>query len=107
MTRAIVIKSIGDADIANAIADGMTRAIPLESGELREVKAEYERLQARDAVRAYGDEKRWQETKEKLARTYAPKRHGRLYWAVLALWAWVWDEFSEWVDFLVKWNMEE
>lgn len=107
MTRAIVIKSYGDAEIASAIADGMTRAIPLESGELREVKAEYQRLQARDAVRAYGDEKRWQETREELAQKYGPERHGRLYWAVLSLWAWMWDEFSEWVEFLVKWNMEE
>ena len=107
MTRAIVIKTIGDTDIGNAIADGMTRAIPLDNGELNQVKAEYQRLQARDAVRAYGEEKRWQETREALARKYAPERHGRLYWAVLALWAWVWYEFSEWVAFLQAWNREE
>ena len=107
MTRAIVIKTIGDTDIGNAIADGMTRAIPLDDGELREVKAECKRLRAKEGVRAYGDEKRWQETREELAQKYAPERHGRLYWAVLALWAWAWDEFSEWVEFLVKWNMEE
>ena len=50
MNRAVVIKTVGDPQIAGAILDGMTqKVIPLDDGELAAVKAEYAKLQAKDA----------------------------------------------------------
>ena len=88
MTRALVIRTAGDEQIAGAIVAGMT-----EATEYRELRAELARLkeiEARDAVRRYGDEKRWERTRRRLARKYYVKPAGPVYGAILGLWAGLW-----------------
>jgi hypothetical protein len=105
MTRAVVIKTVGDPQIAGAILDGMTqRVIPLDDGELAAVKAEYARLRAKDAVRAYGDEKRFESVRKALAVKYSTPNHGRLYEAILAAWACLWLAVYGMGEYLMEWN---
>lgn len=93
--RALVIKTYGDPAMCGAILDGINRQmIPLNNMELEAVKAEYNRLkadydelEAREAVRLSADEKRWLKTKQALAEQYAPRYHGRVYNTVLVVWA--------------------
>lgn len=58
--------------------------------ELRTVKAEYAKLQARDAVRSEADKKRWERTRRRLARKYTVKPVGRARGAILLVWALSW-----------------
>lgn len=105
MTRAVVIKTVGDPQIAGAILDGMTqRVIPLDDGELAAVKAEYARLRAKDAVRAYGDEKRFESVRKALAVKYSTPNHGRLYEAILGTWGLLWYGIYAAYDYLSAWN---
>lgn len=91
MTRAIVIKTYGDGQIASAIADGMTRKIiPLNNEEYDHLRAELARLRAKNDIRAYGDEKRFQSASEALAVKYSTRQHGRVYEAVLGVWGLAW-----------------
>jgi hypothetical protein len=107
MNRAVVIKTVGDPQIAGAILDGMTqRVIPLDDGELAAVKAEYARLRAKDAVRAYGDEKRFESVSKALAVKYSTPTHGRLYGAILGVWALLWLSVREWYEYFSAWNRE-
>lgn len=107
MTRAVVIKTVGDPQIAGAILDGMSKkVIPLDDGELAAVKAEYARLQAKDAVRSYADEKRFESVSKALAVKYSTPTHGRLYEAVLGVWALLWLSISEWCEYFRAWNRE-
>ena len=69
MNRALVIRTAGDAEIAAAISEGINAV------ELRNVRAEYAKLQARDGVRCEGDERRWQRTKRRLARKILHQTH--------------------------------
>lgn len=98
MTRAIVI--IGDREIGNAIADGVTRnLVTLNNGELA-------RLQARDGVRVYGDSVRWESVAGTLAEKYSTRPHGRLYGAVLGVWGLFWTVVYGWYAKLSAWNRE-
>lgn len=90
MRRAVVVKLYGDAEIAEGIAEPMTRVIPVDDGKMQMVIAENRRLNALNGVRAYGDAVRWQTVADALAVKYAVKRHGRLYEAVLGGWACLW-----------------
>ena len=93
--RALVIKTYGNVPmreaIRGAILDSATReVIPLNNEELEAVKAEYNRLKAdydelepRDAVRQSADETRWLAKKAELAEQYAPRHHGKVYNALL------------------------
>lgn len=97
--RALVIKTYGNVPmreaIRGAILDGATReVIPLNNEELEAVKAEYNRLkadydelEARDAVRQSADETRWLAKKAELAEQYAPRHHGKVYNALLLVYA--------------------
>ena len=69
--------AVGLSEGANAIA-------------LRAVEAENERLKAREAVRREADEKRWNRTRQELARQYSTKPVGRVRGAFLVAWAMVW-----------------
>lgn len=107
MTRAVVIKTVGDPQIAGAILDGMTKKIiPLDDGELAMVKAEYARLQAKDGVRSYADEKRFESVSKALAVKYSTPTHGRLYGAILGVWALLWLSINEWYEYFRVWNRE-
>ena len=74
----------GDPRMGAAIAEGAATV------ELRAVKAEYARLQAMDAVRREGDDRRWERTRRRLARKYSTKPVGRARGAILGVWACVW-----------------
>ena len=86
MTRALVIRTAGDPEIAGAIVEGMTRrVIPLDDGQLKAVKAELVRYKSRAELRAYGDEKRFRRTRRELAMKYSTRPVGRLRGAFLGV----------------------
>lgn len=96
--RALVIKTYGDPAMCGAILDGINRQmIPLNNMELEAVKAEYNRLkadydelEARDAVRQKADDERWLETKADLEAQYAVRPHGKVYNTLLLVYAIAW-----------------
>lgn len=88
----------GDPTMGAAIAEGAATV------ELRAVKAEYAKLQARDAVRSEADKKRWERTRRRLARKYSTKPVGRVRGAVLTVWACVWLAVYSMGEYLVEWN---
>lgn len=88
----------GDPKMGAAIAEGAATV------ELRAVKAEYAKLQARDAVRSEADKKRWERTRRRLARKYSTKPVGRVRGAVLTVWACVWLAVYSMGEYLVEWN---
>lgn len=78
--RAIVIRTMGDPEIAGAIVDGMSRrVIQLDEDELAVVKAELARLRARTSVRKYREDRDWHMVKAELAQKYAVRRHSAAY----------------------------
>lgn len=105
MTKAVVIKTYGDPEIAGAIMDGLTkRVIPLNEDELASVKAELAKLKGRSEIRAYGDEKRFEAACEDLARKYSTRPTGRLAGALMGLYGlaclWVATTYER----LAAWN---
>lgn len=88
----------GDPRMGAAIAEGAATV------ELRAVKAEYAKLQARDAVRSEADKKRWERTRRRLARKYSTKPVGRARGAILGVWALLWLEVAEWRQYFENWN---
>lgn len=88
----------GDPKMGAAIAEGAATV------ELRTVKAEYARLQAVDAVRREGDDRRWERTKRRLARKYSTKPVGRARGAILGVWGLLWLEVAEWRKYFEDWN---
>ena len=105
MNRVVVIKTIGDADMAGAIVDGMSqRVIPLDSEELSVVKAEYAKLQAKDGVRAYGDSVRYETAIKALEEKYAADEHGAVHDAILGIWAMLWEFIYGWVQYFQEIN---
>jgi hypothetical protein len=93
----ITIKT-ADTQIAEAIAEGAAAV------ELRAVKAEYAKLQAVDAIRREGDDRRWERMRRRLARKYSTKPVGRARGAILGVWALLWLEITEWRQYFEDWN---
>ena len=96
MSRTVEIKT-ADPRMAAAIAEGASVV------ELRAVKAENEKLHAKDGVRAIADEKRWQRTRKRLARKYYTPPMNPVRGAILTVWAMLWlgifniyDQLSAW-----------
>lgn len=105
MTKAIVIRTTGDPEIAGAIVEGMTRrVIPLDTDELSAVKAELARYKDRHELRAYGDEKRFSEARDALARKYSSTPHGRAYDAILGVWGLLWYSVGAVYEYMSAWN---
>lgn len=104
MNRAIVVKTYGDSDIAGAIVDGMNKAPAINAAELETVRAENVRLKALTGVRSYGDSVRLETACKALAVKYSTKPVGRLYGAILGLWALLWWEVVQWVEYFKAWN---
>ena len=105
--RVVVIKTVGNTDMGAPIADALTRVIPMEDSEaLAAMKAENEQLKARDGVRRDGDDKRWEETRARLAAEYGVKRHGAAYQRLLLGWAMLWLGILDWFRFFQTWNRE-
>lgn len=89
-----------DPRMAAAIAEGASVV------ELRAVKAENEKLHAKDGVRAIADEKRWQRTRKRLARKYYTPPMNPVRGAILTVWAMLWLGIFNAFDFLKAWNRE-
>ena len=107
MTRALVIKKIGNTEFANAIENGIVSTIvPLDSGELAAVRAENDTLKAAQGVRKYADDQAWDEIKADMDATYRVKTHGVVYHKIILAWALVWLTFCECVRRLQRWNRE-
>lgn len=104
MNRAIVVKTYGDSDIAGAIVDGMSRAPAINAAELKMVRAENVRLKALTGVRSYGDSVRLETACKALAIKYSTKPVKPLYGAILGLWALLWYEVVQWVEYFKAWN---
>ena len=104
MNRAIVVKTYGNSEIAGAIVDGMNRAPAINAAELETVRAENVRLKALTGVRSYGDSVRLETACKALAVKYSVKPVGRLYGAILGLWALLWWEVAQWVEYFRDWN---
>lgn len=79
----ITIKT-NSPQIAGAIAEGAATV------ELRTMREELGKLQAREGVRAEAANRRWERTKRRLARKYATRPVGRLEGAVLGVWGLLW-----------------
>lgn len=88
----------GDPKFGAAIAEGAATV------ELRAVKAEYARLQAVDAIRREGDDRRWERTRRRLARKYSTKPVGRVRGAFLGVWGLLWYGIYAAYDYLSAWN---
>ena len=93
----ITIKT-ADPQIAEAITEGAAAV------ELRAVKAEYAKLQAKDAVRSEADKRRWERTRRRLARKYTTRPVGRLRGAILGVWGLLWLEVDEWRQYFERIN---
>lgn len=105
MTRALVIKTYGDPQIAGAIVDGVSRAVtPLNDSEYAALRAELARLRARDDIRAYGDEKRFETACKALTVKYYTKPVGRARGAILGAWACLWMIVYGIGDYLIEMN---
>lgn len=100
--RAVVVRMYGDADMATQIAEPMTKVIPVDDGRMQMVIAENKRLNALNGVRSYGDSVRWQTVADALAVKYQPKRHGRLYEAILGGWACLWLALVSMSEYLTR-----
>ena len=97
----VVFRLYGRPDIAESIKDGMEKGIRLNTDQMAIVKAENEKMRdAREGVRKFGDDKRWPETREKLAAQYYVKPCGRVRAFLLVLWALLWMEIFDWTVYL-------
>jgi len=86
MSRALVVTTYGDPEIAGPLVEGVTRrVIRLDEGQLAAVKAELVRYKDMHELRVYGDQKRLRNARKELARKYSVKRHGRLYDTILGV----------------------
>lgn len=107
MTQALVIKKIGDMQMCDAIVDGMTcTIIPLNQAELNTVKLEVARLRAENAIRSYGDSRRFERAKRELARKYYTPPMNPVKGAILAVWGMLWLGIYSAYDYLSAWNRE-
>ena len=103
--RALVIKTMGDPEIAGAIVDGMTRQIePLNTSELMAMKRELRRLRGREGVRKYREDRDWHKVQQDLDRQYRVPQHGVVYEHVLIAWAITCLFIAECFRRLSEWN---
>lgn len=103
MTRALVI--YGDMDIGNAIAEPISkRVVTLDGGEMAALRAELDHLRDRNALRVYGDERRFKTTRRRLARKYRVKPVRPIHGVFLGLYGllclWVAEGYAR----LAAWN---
>lgn len=107
MSRALVIKTYGDQQIAGAIMDGMTRAVtPLNEQEYARLRAELARLRARDDIRAYGDSVRWENVAGALEAKYYTRPAKPLTGAILGFYGLVCMIVHEAYVYFSEWNRE-
>lgn len=99
--RALVIR-YGDPALSDAIETGI--ASGTARTELETVKAELERMRAREAVRMCGAQKRLHSARAEMADKYAVTEHGRAYSAALGLYGLVCYGVAAAWQFFAAWN---
>ena len=82
MTRALVIRTMGDQSMADEMAKAL---VPVEPCDIALIREEFARLKAECEIRAYGDRKRLRTARKEMARKYSTKRHGAVYGALMGL----------------------
>lgn len=108
MNKALVIRTVGDPAMCDAIADGLTcRVIPLDDGELETVRAECKKLKEENGLLSFGNDLRFSAACEELDDKYAPDYHGPVYWTILKFWAMIWLGISNVYEYLAAWNRGE
>ena len=110
MARAVVIKQYGDQAIGDAIVDGMTKALDVDSIEVVRREIHNQRVQ-RSLVRVAVNNTKTDEDYEcmtaKARSDYEyTHQHGKLYDAVLGLWGLLWYCIYEIYDYFREWNRE-
>jgi hypothetical protein len=75
--------------------------------ELRAVKEELGKLQAREGVRAEAANRRWERQRRRLARKYSTEPVGRVRGAFLGVWGLLWYGIYAAYDYLSAWNRRE
>ena len=114
MTRALVIKTYGDPEMCGAIVGGMgiSGREPLGKEEIEVVEAEIDRQSIqRHLLRvAVGNDKTDEDYAQMVTKANGDygytRRHGRLYDAILGLWAGLWLLIYSAHDYLDAWNRE-
>ena len=110
MTKGVVIKLYGDQQIAGAIADGMTRALDAQSIEVVKREIHEQRVQRSLLRVAVGNTRTAQDYACMVAKARGDyeytREHGRLYGAVLGVWALFWWAVHEAYDYFSAWNRE-
>lgn len=105
MNRALVIRTMGDADISGAIVEGMTRrVIPINDTELAMVKAEVAKLRAERDVRAYGATRRFERDRQAMAIKYSTRPVKPVTGAFLAVWGLLWLGIANAYSYFAAWN---
>ena len=105
MKRAVVFRTVGDADLGNAIVDGMIK--PLESCELETVKAELEKIKAENTalgVRTVRDKKYFDRKMRKLKREGYPKPPCKAEQYMILAWAMTWLAIKAFYDWMASIN---
>lgn len=101
MTRALVIKTYGDKQIAGAIADGV------EKGREESEARKWKRTAALVRV-AVGNTKTAGDyacmVQKSRYEHQVVQNHGRLYEAILGAWALAWMSIFDWVHYFQNWN---
>ena len=110
MTRGVVLKLYGDPQIAGAIADGVTRALPQEQIEVVEAEIDRQRVQRSLLRAAVGNSRTAEDYRLMAAKARGDyeytQRHGRLYGAVWGLIGYVVLAVDGWYRYFSTWNRE-
>ena len=103
--RAIVIRTVGDPEIAGAIVDGMNNQVTaLSVEEMAAVRREFAKLEAWQGTRRYRQRRDWKNTRMALARKYHVRKHSAAYEHLLVAWALMWLVIFECYHRLSLWN---
>ena len=83
----VTIKLMGNQKMAGAIYDGIAKnVIAVNEKELAALRAELEKLRAREGVKKHREDRDWHIVQLDLERKYGTKPHGELYGKVLVAW---------------------
>ena len=105
MKKAVVIRMVGDADMGNAMANALMQ--PLESEELKALRAELREQEAQNGVRKKRDEKYFSRKIRKANRKYPVRPPCKVEQAIILAWAMTCLTVQECYRRLSKWNREQ
>ena len=108
MKKAVVIRMVGDADMGSAMANALVQ--PIETEELKAVRAEVERLrseEAKNGVRKPRDEKYFRRKIRRANRKCPVRPPCKAAQAVLLAWALTCLTVQECYHKLSEWNREQ